>query len=83
MATLTHSQHLNTRILNPERSMNFLILLGVEQIAPFHLNTYSQHLKSGLSGFRMVIFRTQFVSGFCFGSHLVFSIRKPDPLVRL
>jgi hypothetical protein len=25
---------------------------------------YSQHLKSGPSGFRMVIFRTQFVSGF-------------------
>jgi hypothetical protein len=25
---------------------------------------YSQHPKSGLSGFQMVIFRTQFVSGF-------------------
>jgi hypothetical protein len=42
------------------------------------LTAYSQHPKTGRSGFRMVIFRTLFESGFRTVSHLVFTIRKPD-----
>jgi hypothetical protein len=51
---------------------------------------YSQHPKTGPSGIQMVIFQTKIWSGFQMaailfkpnnGSHLVFSIRKPDKKV--
>jgi hypothetical protein len=66
----------NGTFKKPDKLTEFLM------VRPFELHTipkldrdrpfkYSQHPKTGPSGFQMVIFRTLFMSGFQIVSHLV------------
>jgi hypothetical protein len=50
------------------------------EISLFFILDYSDHSKTGQSGFQIDIFRTQFVSGFPMVGHLVLTNHKPNQI---